>query len=79
MDNIDIQILKAIEGLGNRSYYNIDEINKLLGIDLNGLRDRLEILENNGYVMTAGVTGGGAHSAGLTASGRQFLREMKNV
>ncbi len=80
MDNVDIEILEAMDNVPT-DVLKIEDINTLLQppLEIRVLQDRLDSLEKSMYIGTKrsdGTVGSGIISAGLTAFGRQFLRKL---
>jgi len=79
----DLRILKALP-MSGRSFFPVFQALGKLGIDDVELGDRLELLAKKGLVQVVGLGGSyapgmtlsnGIHDVGLTAKGRQLIRE----
>lgn len=84
LEETDLKILKALP-MSGPSFTPVFRALGNLGIDEIELGDRLQLLEEKGFVQLAGLGGSyapgmtlsnGIHNVGLTAKGRQFLRSQ---
>ncbi len=84
MDNVDLEILKAINGVSPKSFISPVRVNEVLKMDATLLGNRLMLLKNSGRIdlMTSeypsSLTLPNAISrVSLTDLGRQELKDMK--
>ncbi len=86
MDDMDVEILKAIYEKSHNSLVAPLFLIEAYCISDEEMGDRLEIMDENGYVRVARGTYApgmsllnGINNVGLTAKGRQLLRDKKLI